>query len=78
MKLTYDPEANAAYLRFKDERVEVETHEISDCVLIDIAPDGTIVGIELLNANEQLKAGHDGNFVFADPVSGREEMLKVA
>ncbi|WP_152046417.1 DUF2283 domain-containing protein [Aureimonas psammosilenae] len=78
MRLTYDPQANAAYIRFKDERVEVETIEISASVLIDLAPDGSVYGIELLNANEQLRAGDDGNFVFTDPESGREAMLKVA
>ncbi|HEY9057988.1 MAG TPA: DUF2283 domain-containing protein [Aurantimonas sp.] len=78
MKLTYDPAANAAYIRFKDERVEVETVEISPSVLIDLAPDGSVYGIELLNANEQLAAGDDGKFVVVDPLSGEEHSLKVA
>ncbi len=77
MRLTYDKAANVAYIRFKDGTVEVETIELSPSVLVDLAPDGSVYGIELLNANEQLRAGDGGNFVFADP-DGGEAMLKVA
>ena len=30
---------------------------MSDELNVDVAPDGTVYGIELLNANEQLKRG---------------------
>jgi uncharacterized protein YuzE len=59
MKLSYDPRYNIAYLRLREKSGEVETLRISDAVNIDIAPDGTLYGIELLNANEQL-LGADG------------------
>ena len=32
--------------------------KISDDMNIDIAPDGTVYGVELLNANEQLTRDH--------------------
>jgi uncharacterized protein YuzE len=54
MKLTYSPQHNIAYIAFRDKSEEVETLRISDELNIDLAPDGTIYGIELLNANEQL------------------------
>lgn len=54
MKVTYDPRQNVAYIRLRDEVAEVETIRVSDEVNIDLAPDGTVYGIELLNANEQL------------------------
>ena len=54
MKLTYDPKYNIAYISFKTKTARVETLHVSDSVNIDITPDGTIYGIELLNANEQL------------------------
>ncbi|HVS82646.1 MAG TPA: DUF2283 domain-containing protein [Pyrinomonadaceae bacterium] len=60
MKLTYDPRYNIGYLRFHEPTGAVETIHISDELNVDIAPDGTIYGIELLNANEQLR-GEDGN-----------------
>jgi uncharacterized protein YuzE len=54
MKLTYDSRYNVAYLKLLEKSAEVETIKISDQLNIDIAPDGKIFGIELLNANEQL------------------------
>ena len=54
MKLTYDREYNVAYIQFREKTGEVDTIRLSDEVLIDIAPDGSVYGVELLNANEQL------------------------
>jgi len=54
MRLTYDPRYNIAYVRFQENQADVETVRISDELVVDMAPDGTIYGIELLNANEQL------------------------
>jgi len=57
MRLTYDPRYNIAYLRFHEKTAQVQTLHISDEPNIDIAaPDGTLYGIELLNANEQLRS----------------------
>jgi uncharacterized protein YuzE len=55
MRFTYDPRYNIAYIRFQEKRAEVDTIRISDELVVDMAPDGTICGIELLNANEQLQ-----------------------
>lgn len=54
MKLTYDPRYNIAYLRFHEKTAQVETIRVSDELNVDLAPDGTVYGIELLNANEQI------------------------
>ena len=54
MKFTYDPRYNIAYIRFQEKDAEVEAIRFSDELVVDIAPDGTIYGIELLNANEQM------------------------
>ena len=51
MRPTYDPIHNIAYIRLHEKTTEVETIKIGDEINIDIAPDGTIYGIELLNAN---------------------------
>ena len=66
MKLTYDRHRNVAYLRFRPKSTGVETIRVSDELNVDIAPDGTVYGIELLNANEQLRAADDGKFVLVD------------
>ncbi len=57
MQLTYGPRHNIAYFRLREKSAEVETIRVSDALNVDIAPDGTVYGIELLNANEQLQAG---------------------
>jgi uncharacterized protein YuzE len=59
MKLTYDPRYNIAYLAFQEKTAQVETIHVSDQVNVDLAPDGTLYGIELLNANEQLRIETD-------------------
>ncbi len=63
MKVTYDKKYNVAYIRFREKNEEVTTIPIGDEVNIDIAPDGTIYGIELLNANEQLYTQDNGNLI---------------
>ncbi len=54
MKLSYDPGRGIAYIQLREPAAQVETLHISDELNVDLAPDGTVYGIELLNANEQL------------------------
>jgi len=70
MKFTYDPRYNIAYIRFQEKRVDVETIRISDELIVDIAPDGTIYGIELLNANEQLRRENAGRLLVVNEATG--------
>ena len=72
MQLSYDPRRNIAYLRLREQDgSQVETIQLSDEVNVDLAPDGTLYGIELLNANAQLHASDGGRFVIIDEVAGR-------
>jgi uncharacterized protein YuzE len=75
MKLSYDPKANIAYLRFHEKHGTVTTLKISDEMNIDIAPDGTVYGIELLNASKQLAEDH-GSLVIE--VAGRKQEIALA
>lgn len=52
MKVIYDPEVDALYIRLSDEPAEVTTQRLSEEVAINYAPDGQIVGIEILDASE--------------------------
>ena len=74
MKLTYDPEHNIAYIRLKPKKGRVRTVVVSEELNIDVAEDGSIYGMELLNANAQLQAD-DRMAVTVDKVSqsGRVE-----
>jgi len=77
MKLTYDRDRNIAYLRLRPKGAQVETIRVSDELNVDIAPDGSIYGIELLNANEQLRAA-DGDRLVLVENDGREQVLPLS
>ena len=47
MQFTYDPRYNLAYISFQEKRADVETIRVSDELAVDLAPDGTVYGIEL-------------------------------
>lgn len=72
MKITYDPKHNVAYIKLAEKSGQVQTLHISDQLNIDLAPDGTVYGIELLNANEQLLE-NQGNLVL--DVAGKQQQL---
>ncbi len=69
MKLTYDPKHNIAYLRLHEKTAAVHTIRVSDELNIDLTPNGTVYGIELLNANEQIEAEDNGLLVAVDEVT---------
>jgi len=70
MKLTYDPRYNVAYIRLQEKPLSVETIHVSDQINVDLAPDGTVYGIELLNANEQLRSEDEGKLVVINEAIG--------
>ena len=78
MRLTYDPSANVAYIRLKERQGDVETIELTSDFLVDIDETGTVCGIELLNANDQLAKGDDGKLIFVNAFSGGQTELDVA
>jgi uncharacterized protein YuzE len=77
MKLTFDRTHNIAYLRLRPRGAQVETIRVSDELNVDLAPDGSVYGIELLNANEQLHAADDGKLILVDEADGREVELSL-
>jgi uncharacterized protein YuzE len=54
MKVTYDPEVDAAYISFKKGPVQVTTIRLTEDVAVDLGPREEIVGIEILDAAEHL------------------------
>jgi len=78
MRFSYDPRYNIAYIRFQEKPVEVETIRLSDELFVDMAPDGTIYGIEFLNANEQLRRDDPGVFVVVNEATGERAELPLA
>lgn len=77
MKFTYDPRYHIAYIRFQEKGPEVEAIRVSDELVVDIAPDGTIYGIELLNANEQMRREDAGELIVINEATGKRAELSL-
>ena len=77
MKLTYDSRYNIAYLRLHVKVGQVETIRVSDQINVDIAPDGMVYGIELLNANDQLRAEDQGKLVLVDESTDQRQEISL-
>ena len=77
MKLTYDPRRNTAYFRLQEKGENVETIRISDALNVDMSPDGTLYGVELLNANEQLHSSDDGRLVVVNEAIGERREIRL-
>ncbi len=54
MKVTYDKEMDVLYIQFKTEQVTESDEDKSGEMIIDYAENGSIIGIEVLNASEKL------------------------
>jgi len=78
MKLTYDPRQNIGYIAFREKTDGVQTIHLSEELNVDIAADGTVYGIELLNANEQLAAGAVGKLVVENAATGRSTEIELS
>lgn len=78
MKLTYDPSANVAYIQLRKKPAKVRTIRVSDELNVDLAADGSIYGIELLNANAQLSGDHRNAVVVENEASGESSEIALA
>jgi len=56
MRLTYDKEVDAAYIYLKEisEGEVAQTISINDSINVDLDSEGKVLGIEILNASENL------------------------
>ncbi|MBI4288925.1 MAG: DUF2283 domain-containing protein [Chloroflexi bacterium] len=54
MKITYDPQVDAAYISFRTGPVEVTTIRLTEDIAVDFGPGEEIVGIEVLDASEHM------------------------
>ena len=51
MRVTYDPEVDALYIRFIE--TTVTTQHVAEGIAVDYAADGRIAGIEILDARKR-------------------------
>ncbi len=58
--------------------ISVEAIRISDELVVDMTPDGTVYGIELLNANKQLWREDTGRLLVINEATGERAELLLA
>lgn len=56
MSSTYDPEADAAYLRVGEGRI-ARTEEVAPGIVLDFTAEGGLVGIELIDVGRTVAGG---------------------
>ena len=57
MKISYDPEIDALYIRLIEGDQECRTLRLNDEIALNIGPGETLVGIEILDAKEVVGKG---------------------
>ena len=57
MKISYDPEVDAVYIRLVEGEFECRTLRLNEEIALNIGPGETLVGIEILDAKEVLGPG---------------------
>jgi uncharacterized protein YuzE len=57
MKISYDPEVDAVYIRLVEGEHECRTLQLNDEIALNIGPGEVLVGIEILDAKEVLGKG---------------------
>lgn len=55
MKIIYDEQVDALYVKFVDTKTKVVTHQLSEDISVNYGVKGDVVGIEILSAHEHLK-----------------------
>jgi uncharacterized protein YuzE len=82
MKISYDSEIDALYIRFVEGRQECRTVRLNEEVALNIGAGETLVGIEVLDAKEVLGSGRvpavvlEGLGASAEPLVVREKPAK--
>jgi len=78
MELSYDPRYNIAYIRFRTGATEeVESIRVSEDMVIDIAPDGTVFGIELLDTTAVLGPPDGGDLEVRNDATGERATISL-
>ncbi len=63
MKVRFDQEADALYIRLDDAPV-IESEEVGPGIVLDFDAENRVVGIEMLNAQRRLPSAHLKQMLF--------------
>jgi uncharacterized protein YuzE len=77
MELDYDIHYNVGYIKFKEKASQVTSLKISEELVVDMAADGSIYGIELLNLKEQLFANEAVGLLLHNENTGNKKEVEL-
>ena len=66
-----------AYISFKDKTENVTSIKVSEDIIVDISADGTLYGIELLNAQQQLLKDDWKNLILINENTGAQKIVEL-
>ena len=70
MKIEFDKEADALYIRFQPGKVG-KSIKVRDGIIMDIGKDGRVFGLEILDASRRIPLTHIQHINLSIPVSTR-------
>lgn len=77
MKMTYDLKYNVGYISFKEKTEQVNSIKLSEDLIVDIAPDGSIYGIELLNVKDQMFGDNLKQILLLNENTGKQTAVEL-
>jgi uncharacterized protein YuzE len=66
MRIDYDPESDAMYIRLVEGAFELRTVRLTDDINLDMGPGERLIGIEILDARRVLAGGNLPDLVVAN------------
>ena len=77
MRVEYDIKYNVGYIKFKEKPDQVTSLKISEDLVVDMAADGSIYGIELLNLKDQLFGDQATELVLLNENTGKMKEVEL-
>ena len=77
MQVEYDIKYNIGYIKFKEKPEKVTSLKISEDLIVDMAADGSIYGIELLNLKDQLFADQTTELILFNENTGNKKEIEL-
>ncbi len=71
MKISYDPKADALYIKFQEGSV-ARTRKIEDGLLVDMDDNGRLFGIEIIGMKGRIPIPELGRIILDLPLTGTE------
>jgi uncharacterized protein YuzE len=65
------------YIKFKEKREQVTSLKISEDLVVDMAADGSIYGIELLNLKDQLFGDQASELILLNENTGTKREIEL-